>query len=181
VGIKTDVQIEINAPPATVFEWVTQRAKVAQWAGADPSYLPTDNAELKTGYSGKGTMAAPDGQRALDFEVTAFEPPNVFSYKVTYAGGDSLTTYRLTASGTGTTLDVSSDTDYAKMAMPQQIEARVDAMPKMVQMFSHHKLHEMEQEIESGSMDDNPQIKAAMETATKVALEKMKQLAEKGG
>jgi uncharacterized protein YndB with AHSA1/START domain len=181
MGIKTDVQIEINAPPTTVFEWVSQRAKVAQWAGADPTYMPSDNAELKMGYRGKGTMAAPDGQRELDFEVTSFDPPNVFSYTATYAGGDALTTYRLTPSGTGTTLDVASDTDYAKMAMPKEAEAQLQAVPKIFQAFVHHSLEKMEHQFESGSMDDNPQIKAAMEAAAKAALEKLKGFAEKGG
>jgi uncharacterized protein YndB with AHSA1/START domain len=180
MGIKTDVQIDINAPPATVFEWISQRAKVAQWAGADPTYMPTDNAELKMGYHGTGKMAAPDGQRDLDFDITAFDPPNAFSYKATYAGGDSLTTYKLTPSGTGTTLDVSSDTDYAKMAMPKEAEAQLEAVPKIFQAYMHHKIEKMEHDFASGSMDDNPQIKAAMETATKAALEKLKGLAEKG-
>lgn len=180
MGIKTDVQIAINAPPATVFEWISQRAKVAQWAGADPTYMPSDNAELKMGYQGKGTMAAPDGQRELDFEVTAFDPPNVFSYKATYSGGDALTTYKLTPSGTGTTLDVSSDTDYAKMAMPQNAETQIEGMPKLVQAYVHHTIHKMEHQIESGKWDDNPQIKTAMEAAAKTALEKLKGLAEKG-
>ena len=90
MGIQTKEQIEINAPPATVFEWVSQRAKIAQWAGADPTYMPADNAELKTGYQGKGTLQAPDGQRDLEFEITAFDPPTVFSSKTTYLGGDAL-------------------------------------------------------------------------------------------
>jgi uncharacterized protein YndB with AHSA1/START domain len=180
MGIQTHEQIEINAPPATVFEWVSQRAKVAQWAGADPAYMPSDNAELKVGYQGKGTMAAPDGQRDLEFEITAFDPPNVFACKTTYAGGDALTTYRLTPSGTGTTLDVSNDTDYAKMAMPKAAEAQIEAVPKIFQMMVHHRLEKMEHDFASGSMDDNPQIKAAMEKAAHAALEKLKGFAEKG-
>jgi uncharacterized protein YndB with AHSA1/START domain len=180
MGIKTDVQIEINAPPATVFEWISQRAKVAQWAGADPTYMPTDNAELKAGYQGKGTMTAPDGQRDLAFQITAFDPPNVFSYTVTYEGGDALSTYKLTPSGTGTHLEVASDSDYAKMAMPKEAEAQLEGVPKIFQAYVHHKIEKMEHDFASGSMDDNPMIKGAMEKAAQATLEKLKGLAEKG-
>jgi uncharacterized protein YndB with AHSA1/START domain len=178
MGIRTDVEIQIEAPPERVFEFVTQRDKIALWAGDDPSYMPSANSELRSGYHGKGTVQAPDGPREVEFEITAFDPPTLFAYKATYAGGDAQSTYRLAANGSGTHLEVSSDTDYAKMAMPQQTEDQIEKLPSQTQAFWHHAVHEMAQQFESGALDDDPQVKAGMETALRGTLEKLKQLAE---
>jgi uncharacterized protein YndB with AHSA1/START domain len=178
VGIKTEAEIEIDAPPETVFDWLTERDKLAQWTGADPEYMPADVSELKAGFKGKGHMQAPDGPRSVEFEVTACDPPSRFELKSTYDGGGSLSTYTLAPDGSGTKLHVSADTDYAAMAMPKQAEEQMEKLPAPVRLMLHHQMHEFEHQFESGAWDANPQIKAGMEQATEQQLGRFKQLVE---
>jgi uncharacterized protein YndB with AHSA1/START domain len=181
MGIKTHGSIDIDAPPQRVFEWIVDRKRVAKWAGAEPDYLPDDPAKLGAGYRGTGSMAAPDGKREVDFEVTGYEPPTHLAYRVSYDGGDAESTFTLTPSGEGTHLETSSDTEYAQMGkIPEQAEARLAGLPKAMQLYVHHQIHEMEEQLESGAWDDNPQVKAAMQGAVDQGLARLKQLAEAG-
>src|SRR5262249_52430380 len=117
MGIKTNVTIDIAAPPEKVFEGLTSRERVAQWAGADPDYLPQDGSELHVGYTAKGTRTGPSGPVETDYQVTACEPPTLLTSCMHYAGGEAIETYTLAATATGTQLGVSADTNYAQMEM----------------------------------------------------------------
>jgi len=182
MGIKTDASIEIDAPPETVFDWLTERDKLAEWTGVAPDYMPADVSELTAGFHGEGTLKAPDGPRKAQFDVTAYEPPTRFGFKVTYDGGDSITDYKLAPAGSGTKLEIESDTDYAKAAgIPDEAEAQIEKQPKWVQAMVHHQMHAMEHLLESGAMDRNPMVKKGMEDATEQMLGKLKELIEKGG
>jgi len=179
MGIKTSGSIEVDAPPATVFQCITDRGKIAQWAGANPDYMPEDASELKTGYRGEGSMAAPDGPRKVEFEVTGYEPPTKFDFRLRYPGGESSTAYTLSANGEGTRVEIAGDTDYAQMAaVPDEAEQQLEKASRLTRMFVHHELHEMEEKFASGAMDDDPQVKGAMEAAVKQQLSQMKTLAE---
>jgi uncharacterized protein YndB with AHSA1/START domain len=179
MGIKTSGSIEVDAPPETVFQWITVRGKIAQWAGADPNYMPQDASELKAGYRGEGSMIAPDGPRKVEFEVTGCEPPTKFEYKASYPGGEGSFAYTLSPSGKGTLVETASDVDYAQMAaLPEQAEEQLQKASRLQRMFFHHQLHEMQEQYASGAMDDNPQVKGAMQAALQQQLSQMKMLAE---
>jgi uncharacterized protein YndB with AHSA1/START domain len=179
MGIKTSASIEVDAPPETVFQWITVRGKIAQWAGADPNYMPQDASDLRSGYRAEGSMVAPDGPRKVEFEVTGYEPPTKFDYTARYAGGESTVAYTLSPSGKGTHLEIAADTDYAQMgAVPEQAEQQLQKAPRWQRMFFHHQLHKLEEQYASGAMDDNPQVKGAMEAAVQQQLSQLKTLAE---
>src|SRR4029078_6052809 len=63
MGIKTDASIQIDAPPETVFDWLTERDKLAEWTGVAPDYMPADVSELTAGLPGQGTLKAAHGPR----------------------------------------------------------------------------------------------------------------------
>ena len=178
MGIKTEAEIEIDAPPERVFEWITDRKKVAEWCGADPEYMPADRADLKVGYRGKGHFQAPDGPREIQFEVTAFEPPTTFAYRDTYDGGDQTTTTTLEASGSGTRLRTTSDTDYAKTAMPAAAVAQLDKVPGPMRKLIEKQIQMTAKAFEAGAFDKNPLMVKGMEKATEQGLEKLKKLVE---
>jgi uncharacterized protein YndB with AHSA1/START domain len=179
MGIKTQVEIDIAAPPEAVFQWLTQREKVAQWAGADPTYMPSDGSELTAGYRSRGTFHAPDGDREVDFEITAYEPPALFAYRNSYAGGDQTSTYRLNPAGAGTHLELSADTDYAQMgALPAAQQEQLAKLPAAMRALVQHNIERMEKQLEAHAFDDNPALTAAMAQQTKTMLEKLKQLVE---
>jgi uncharacterized protein YndB with AHSA1/START domain len=181
MGIKTDASIEIDAPPETVFDWLTERDKLAKWTGVAPDYMPADVSELTAGFHGKGTLKAPDGPRKAQFDVTDYEPPAKFGFKVTYEGGDSITDYRLTPTGSGTKLEIDADTDYARMGeLPEQAEQQIENQPAWVKAMIHHQMHAMQHMMESGAMDSNPMVKKGMEDATEQMLGKLKKLIESG-
>jgi uncharacterized protein YndB with AHSA1/START domain len=181
VGIKTEAEIEIDASPEQVFAWVTEREKFAQWAGADPDYLPADPSELKQGYRATGHMQAPDGPRELQFEVTEWDPPSKFGFRDTYDGGDQTTTYSFEADRSGTKLHVSSDTDYAKMAMPAAASAQLEQLPEDQRSMIQKMIQQGQEQIAAGAYDDNPMVREGMQKATEQSLEKLKKLVEGAG
>ncbi len=178
MGIRTEASIEIGAPPEKVFEWITDRAKVTQWAGVDPDAMPADASELKVGYRSKGTMQAPDGPRETDWEVTAFDPPREFATRTTYAGGDQSSSYRLSADGDGTKVEVASDTDYAKMAMPAEAAAQIAKLAGPIQKMIEKMIHSQSESIESGEWDQNSMVEKGMKDATEQMLGKLKAAVE---
>lgn len=179
MGIKTEAEIEIEAPPEKVWEWITRRGRVAEWAGGDPDYMPTESSKLKAGYRGAGHFQTPDGPREIQFEVTAYEPPTTFAYRDTYDGGDQITTTTLEATGSGTRLRTSSDTDYAKMAMPAAAVSQLEKLPGPTRKMIETMIHATAKTIEAGGWDRNPMIRKGMKKATEQSLEKLKQLVEK--
>lgn len=185
MSFTTQSKIDIAAPPEEVFEWLTDKDKLKAWSGVEATTMPDDPSELKVGYTGKGTMAAPDGPRPVEMEITAYDPPKTFGLTDTYAGGDSTVSYTLTPSGSGTTLEMHGETDMAaapSMDAPQmkQVEEQIDHLPFVAKMFAKHQMKNAMEQMEH--MGDNPQytdqIGQGMQAAVDQQMQKFKDLIE---
>jgi uncharacterized protein YndB with AHSA1/START domain len=180
MAYRTTGKIEIAAAPPAVFPWLTDPRRLPQWTGVDAAgLLPGDSSELRPGYRSKTTFAAPDGQRDLAFEVTAYEPPLEFSYRETYRGGESVVSYRLSESGSGTLVEFDATTDAAAPAgIPDEVEQRIDQMPAAVQRLARAQIHRVEKQLESGEMGAMPGVQEKMNEMVNDELAKLKQCVE---
>lgn len=174
MGMQTAVQIQIAKPAAEVFRWLIEPAKLAQWAGA-AGLMPADTADLKSGYETTGTIPAIAGE--VRMRIENYTPPLGFGVTMTYAGGDSTTTYTLSESGGTTTLASSSDSDWAQPDL-SALETSMSQQSAAIQSIMHHAIDVMNQQVGSGALDANAQ--GMMQQALVASLEKLKALAEAG-
>ena len=108
-------QIEIAAPPARIFEALTDPAQLLAWWGDRSSY-PSTHWELDPRVGGKwlSRWRGPDGATfALGGEILALEPPRLLSYSwwdERYAGLPLTTVrYELASTPTGTLVTMTHD------------------------------------------------------------------------
>lgn len=174
--------IEIAAPPATVFAWMTERDKVGRWVEGDLSMMP-DPSGFHTGYTGQSTIQAADGStRTLDYEITAYEPPHLYSYKQTQSGATTLAEFRLSEAGSGTLLEASTSTEWdvdqmeGFQKMEQQAEAQIANAPSFVQDMVRRQIEQAERQTQAA----NPAIDARMKKMFDESLAKLKQAVESG-
>lgn len=178
MGIKTGGEIEIAAAPETVWQWLVDRKKFAQWAGGDPTWMPEDPAQIVTGYQGAGTLRAPDGERPIEFTVTECEPCTRLAFKQTYAGGESTSAWELSGEGEGTRLSVEHETDYAQAAMPAEAKEQLETMPEYARKLVEEQMKAVTGDMAEGRWDENPLVKKPMQEACDQGLAKLKELAE---
>lgn len=159
-----------------MFSWITEPDKLTTWMGGAGS-MPADPGELKVGYTSQGTLASAGGERPTTLVVTAWNPPETFGCTITYEGGDSISTYTLTAEGSGTRLELVSDTDFAAMdesgvdaALAGQTEAAKDIIEK--------QLEQMKAQLMQGAFNSTAQ--PGMQKALEESLAKLKGLVEAG-
>ena len=174
--------VEIAAPPATVFAWLTDREKLARWVEGDLSMMP-DPAGFHTGYKGQSTVQGTDGStRTVDYEITTWEPPRLYAYRQTQAGATTLAEFRLSDVGGGTLLEASTSTEWDVDQMPgfqqmeQQAEAQIANAPSYVQEMVRHQLEQAERQAQAA----NPAIDAKMKKMFDDSLAKLKEAVERG-
>ena len=174
--------VEIAAPPATVFAWLTEREKVAGWVEGDLSMMP-DPSGFHVGYKGHSTVQGADGStRTLDYEVTVWEPPHLYSYRQTQEGMTTLAEFRLSEAGAGTLLEASTSTEWEldQMTAFKQAQAEAEAhianQPSFVQDMVRRQMEQAEHQAEGG----NPAVDAKMKTMFDESLAKLKQAVESG-
>jgi hypothetical protein len=139
--------------------------------------MPEDSSQLQLGFKAAGSMQAPDGPRPTELEVTAWEPPHDFAFRMTYPGGSATSTYKLTEVDSGTHLEVTGETDWGSMiALPEQVEDLIDRQPKLIQIFAHHQLHEMQHRLQSGEFDQATTVQ--MQQVLEAELDKLKHAVE---
>ena len=67
--------IEIAAPAAAVFPWLTEREKLAEWVGGNQDQMLADSADLVVGYRGRAQYPGPGGAaQEMELEVRAIDP-----------------------------------------------------------------------------------------------------------
>ena len=181
MAIVAEGSIEIAAPAAAVFPWLTEREKLAQWVGGNQDMMPASSSELAVGYRGTGSYPGPGGaEEEMVLEVTAIDPPHQFSYTQSYAEGVTAVEYVLTESegqthvaGTSTTEWKTSGTDMFK-----QVEQQIASLPAYAQEISRRQLDQVEQQM--AHTDTNPAVEAEMNRRFAESLEKLKRVAEAG-
>jgi len=124
VSIPTSGSIEIAAPPDRVFQWLVDPDRIEQWLGRNVTLMPANPADLRVGYRNEGTYLAPDGDRKIELEITAYDPPREFAFRLNYDGGKADTRYTVTPDSPASRLEASSTTDYAAVAVPTYAAAR---------------------------------------------------------
>jgi uncharacterized protein YndB with AHSA1/START domain len=179
VAIIASGSIEIAAPAAAVFPWLTEREKLAQWVGGNQDQMPASSSELAVGYRGTARYPGPGGtEEEMELEVTAIDPPHQFSFRQAYAEGVTAVEYLLTESegqthvaGTSTTEWKTSGTDMFK-----QVEQRIASLPDYVQEISRRQLQQVEEQMQH--TDTNPAVEAEMNRQLAESLEKLKRTVE---
>lgn len=174
--------IEIAAPAAQVFPWLTEREKLTQWVGGNQEMMPASSSELVVGYRGRARYPGPGGaEEEMELEVTAVDPPHGFSYRQTYAEGVTVVEYVLAesdgqthVSGTSTTEWKTSGTDMFK-----QVEDQIASLPAYAQEISRRQLEQVEQQMQH--TDTNPAVEAEMNRRVAESLEKLKETVEACG
>jgi uncharacterized protein YndB with AHSA1/START domain len=180
MAFQTATSIEISAPPATVFAWLTERDKLSRWVEGNLDMMPADTSQLHTGYKGESTFQGPDGSTGrLEYEMTAYEPPYRISYRQTQAGATTLADYQLREAGAGTLVEASTSTDWdvEQMSAFQQAEAQVANLPSFARDMVRQQLEQAEQQMESA----NPAVDAQMKKMFDEGLAKLKDAVESGG
>jgi len=174
--------VEIAAPPATVFAWLTDREKLARWVHADVAMMP-DPAQLHPGYTGESNFETPDGTtRKIAYEITSYEPPNLYAYRLTQEGMKTLAEYRLSLAGTGTLLEASTSTEWEldQMTAYQEMQAKAEAQianaPSFVQDMVRRQMEQAEQQAEAG----NPAADEKMKKMFDETLAQLKEAVERG-
>jgi len=176
MGIPTRSSVDISAPREEVFSWLVEPAKLVTWLGGSGS-MPQDRTQLRVGFRGQSPFATPLGERMLGLEVTAWDPPSSFAFLMTYPGGDSLTTYRLTETVTGTTLEAIGDTDWGE-ADTSAVDAEIAQAPERDQQAMRDRLAAAEAQVAAGDFDASAQV--PMQQAVEASLTKLKGLVEAG-
>lgn len=181
MAITASGSIEIAAPAAAVFAWLTERDKLAQWVGGNQAQMPASSSELAVGYRGTAQYPGPGGaEQEMELEVTAVDPPHQFSYRQTYAEGVTAVDYLLTESegqthrvGTSITEWKTSGTDMFK-----QVEQQIASLPSYAQEISRRQLEQVEHQMQH--TDTNPAVEAEMDRQFAESLEKLKRTVESG-
>ena len=177
MGMTTRASVDISAPRAEVFRWLTEPEKLTAWLGGAGS-MPADPAELKVGYTSQGTIPSPSGgTRPTTLTVTAWDPPSTFAMTISYDGGDSISTYTLGETASGTHLELASDTDWAapdESAVDKAMAGQDEAARKLVEGY----LHDAEAKLARGDFDAN--TAQLMQKSLEDSLAKLKTLVEAG-
>ncbi len=170
MGMISKSTIDIAAPAAQVFGWLTEPAKVLVWAGTTGGY-PEDQSSLAAGYTSTFPMAAPGGERTATFTVTEYDPPNALGTRLVYDGGDQISSYKLTVKGEGTTLEVTADTDWGSMDV-SAMDAAMAAMTPEQQETVKAQLEQMKAQLAAGQFDAGTQ--AQLQQALDQSMQKLK-------
>ena len=159
MAITASGSIEIAAPAAAVFAWLTERDKLAQWVGGNQAQMPASSSELAVGYRGTAQYPGPGGaEQEMELEVTAVDPPHQFSYRQTYAEGVTAVDYLLTESEGQTHVIGTSITEWKTSG--------TDMFKQVEQQMQH--------------TDTNPAVEAEMDRQFAESLEKLKRTVESG-
>jgi uncharacterized protein YndB with AHSA1/START domain len=174
--------IEISAPPATVFAWLTERERLERWVEGNLDMMPADPSELRVGYRGKSTFTSPDGTtHDLAMEVTGLDPPRRFAFRETYPGSTTEVEYRLAESGGGTRLDAATSTEWetSQMDVFKAVEEQIATMPRFAQAIARAQMERAEERLEHS--DVNPRVEADMQRQFAESLARLKEAVETGG
>ncbi len=181
MAITASGSIEIAAPAAAVFAWLTERDKLAQWVGGNQAQMPASSSELAVGYRGTAQYPGPGGaEQEMELEVTAIDPPHRFSYRQSYAEGVTAVDYVLTESEGQTRVQGTSTTEWktSQTDMYKQVEQQIASMPSYAQEMTRRQLAQVEEQMEH--TDTNPQVEAEMNRRFAESLEKLKRTVESG-
>ena len=176
MGMTTRASIDIDAPREEVFRWITEYDKLTTWMGSAGA-MPQDYSQLKVGFTAQGTMPVPGGERTNTLLVTAWDPPGTFACTITYAGGDSLSTYTLTDNGHGTHLELTGDTDWAdtdESAVGKAMEGQSAEAKQAIAAA----MQQMEGMLDQGAFDAGTQV--YLQKAVEDSLATLKGLIEAG-
>src|SRR5436190_837948 len=177
--LETTRTVEIGAPPADVFTWLVEPDKLKAWTDAE-SKLPADSSELRVGYRVDGSFQAPDGQRSFTIEITAYDPPRQLGYVETYAGGKSTAGYTLSASRTGTTLELAVSADQAapSTTVPDAVKTQLAQLPEAQRQLAEQQMASAMERVTSYDSTADPRVQDAWAKKVDAELEKLKELVE---
>lgn len=176
MGMLTSGRVEIAAPAADVFDWLVDPVKLTTWLGASGG-MPEDSTQLAAGWTST-TDSPPLGR--VTVEIIAYEPPTRLEYRTTYAGGDSISAYRLVEGDGVTTLILEGDTDWARPegAWDAALDSAMQGQSEEVRDAAEAQLDRVEQQLEQGQFDSLAQ--GQMQQAVEASLTKLKALIEAG-
>ena len=189
MGIRTEVEIEIAAPPAEVFEYLVDPEKLEDWYGSGET-MPADRSQLRVGYVVEGEMAMPvdidpDYKRAYRFEITGYDPPHLLAFTLSYRGGESESVYELEEGGLGTRLRGRDESDWAELPSldevmeMQQVKEQPEWVREQIRATTPEKLERTRGEIGAGAWDSATQPK--MQAVFEETVRKLKRAVEEGG
>jgi uncharacterized protein YndB with AHSA1/START domain len=176
MGMLTGARVEIAAPASEVFDWLIDPVKLTAWLGASGG-MPEDPAQLHAGWSGT-TDSPPVGR--VTIEIVVFDPPRALEYRSSYAGGDSVSAYRLVEGEGVTTLVCEGDTDWARPAgaWDAAVDAAMQGQSAEARAVVEQQLDVAEEQLERGVFDGLAQSR--MQLALEASLQKLKALIEAG-
>ena len=174
MGMLTNGRVEIAAPAADVFDWLTDPAKLTTWLGAAGG-MPEDASQLRVGWTST-TDTPPLGK--VTVEIIEYDPPTKLKYRSTYSGGDSIAGYQLTEGEGVTTVVFEGDTDWARPegAWDAAVDKGLEGQPADIRAAAEAQLDQVEDQLESGAFDDL--AKGQMQQALDASLQKLKSLVE---
>lgn len=174
MGMLTKSRVEIAAPAAEVFSWLTEPAKLTAWLGGAGG-MPEDSSVLEPGWT-MTTDNPPVGKTTI--EIVTWDPPKRLDYLTTYAGGDAHTSYQLAEGDGVTTLVCESDTDWARPEglWDAAVDSAVAGQPEAVRDMVEGQLDQMEDRLDAGMFDGMAQDQ--MQSALDASMQKLKGLIE---
>lgn len=138
-------EIRIDAPPAVVFEVISQPEHVREWWYAESDVQPTPGA------TGELVWADGDDPRAdvAQMTVVVAEPPRLFTFRWTHPAGETavdgnslLVTFELVPDGTGTLLRLSEtgfrERGWELATLEQQYQEHVEGWDRFVPRIGAH-------------------------------------------
>jgi uncharacterized protein YndB with AHSA1/START domain len=172
----TSGSVQIAAPAREVWAWLVEPVRLTAWLGAAGG-MPEDSSQLVAGWTST-TDTPPLGK--VTVEILAYQPPERLEYRTTYAGGDSISTYRLVEGDGVTTLTLEGDTDWARPegAWDAALDSAMEGQPAEVREAAEAQLDQVEEQLEQGRFDTLAQDQ--MQTAVESSLTKLKALIEAG-
>ena len=174
MGMLTKSRVEIAAPAAEVFSWLTEPAKLTAWLGGAGG-MPEDSSVLEPGWT-TTTDNPPVGKTTI--EIVTWDPPKRLDYLTTYAGGDAHTSYQVAEGDGVTTLVCENDTDWARPEglWDAAVDSAVAGQPEAVRDMVEGQLDQMEDRLDAGMFDGMAQ--GQMQTALDASMQKLKSLIE---
>lgn len=121
--LTSSIGITINATPASVFAWMADPTRAAQW-GDNLQYLPADHAAIAVGM--QANVELPPDNAASVLTIKQFTAPTAFAYAIASAKQTLTWSYALDGVTAGTVVTATATIDTASAVNKVEDEVQGD-------------------------------------------------------
>lgn len=106
---RIESRVEIGAPPAAVFPWLTDPDRLSRWVGGFMGSEPIGSGEVRVGARSRDTIEAEGRRFEVETEIVELRPGTRLAVRITSSSHDQTDEYDLGARDGATQLVYRSD------------------------------------------------------------------------